>query len=142
MGEQQNLEAVQEMYAAFGRGDVKPILEACADDVAWEQWDDNSAQRAGVSWLAPRRGPDGAAEFFGIVGQWQIHDFQVKGLLAGGGQVGAEIEIEATVPETGERFRDQELHLWTFGDDGKVTRFRHYVDTAKHAAVAGVGQPA
>jgi ketosteroid isomerase-like protein len=27
---------------------------------------------------------------------------------------------------------DEELHLWTFNDNGKVVRLRHYVDTAKH----------
>jgi len=24
--------------------------------------------------------------------------------------------------------------MWTLGDDGRVTRMRHYVDTAKHIA--------
>jgi hypothetical protein len=32
------------------------------------------------------------------------------------------------------RVRDEELHLWRFGSDHKVTAFRHYVDTAKHIA--------
>jgi hypothetical protein len=26
------------------------------------------------------------------------------------------------------------VSLWTFGDDGLITRMRHYVDTAKHMA--------
>jgi hypothetical protein len=26
------------------------------------------------------------------------------------------------------------MHLWTFNDDGKVSRLRHYTDTAKHIA--------
>ena len=35
-------------------------------------------------------------------------------------------------------FRDEEVHLWTFNDAGKVTRLRHYTDTAKQiAAVSG-----
>jgi hypothetical protein len=28
--------------------------------------------------------------------------------------------------------RDEELHLWTLDDHGKVIGLRHYVDTAKH----------
>jgi len=28
------------------------------------------------------------------------------------------------------------IHLWTFGDDGRVTRLRHNRDTAKHLAAA------
>ena len=31
-------------------------------------------------------------------------------------------------------YRDEEMHLWTFGDDGKVSRLGHDVETAKHIA--------
>jgi ketosteroid isomerase-like protein len=55
--------------------------------------------------------------------------------MAGRDQVVAEVVIEASTP-TGGRFRDEELHLWTLGADGKVVRLRHYVDTAKHIAGA------
>ena len=33
---------------------------------------------------------------------------------------------------------NEELHLWAFGAHGKVTRLRHYTDTAKHIAAADV----
>jgi uncharacterized protein len=49
--------------------------------------------------------------------------------------VAAEFVIEAT-PPGGFRYRDEEMHLWTFGPDGKVTRLRHYLDTAKHIKAA------
>lgn len=41
----------------------------------------------------------------------------------------------ATLPG-GKRLRDEEMHLWNVNAAGKVTRFRHYADTAKHIAVA------
>ncbi len=47
----------------------------------------------------------------------------------------AEIVIEATVPGGG-RYRDEEMHLWSFDADGKINRLRHYTDTAKHIAAA------
>jgi ketosteroid isomerase-like protein len=53
--------------------------------------------------------------------------------MEGGNQVVAEIVIEANLPNGG-HYRDEELHLWTFDEDGKITRLRHYVDTAKHIA--------
>lgn len=28
-------------------------------------------------------------------------------------------------------------HLWSFNDAGRVVRFRHYLDTAKHIWAAG-----
>jgi hypothetical protein len=52
----------------------------------------------------------------------------VLDLLASDRQVGAEVRIVT------DSYTDEELHLWTFGDDGLVTRLRHYVDTAKHIA--------
>jgi ketosteroid isomerase-like protein len=60
---------VAEIYAAFGRGDVPAILDALAENVAWEQWPDNYAQRAGVAHLLPRRGPGQVAEFFTVLAE-------------------------------------------------------------------------
>ena len=31
------VQLIQELYAAFGRGDVPCILDACSDDVVWTQ---------------------------------------------------------------------------------------------------------
>jgi ketosteroid isomerase-like protein len=130
-----NLSTVQAIYQAFGQGDVPAILDLVADDVAWEAWADNSAQAAGVDHLVPRQGKDGVAEFFGIVGTFDVTDFQVLSLMEGGNQVTAEVVIEAHFPNGGS-LRDEELHLWTFDGDGKVSRMRHYTDTAKHIAAA------
>ena len=47
----------------------------------------------------------------------------------------ATLAIDATAKATGERFQDEEIHLWTFDDSGKVTGLRHYADTAKHIRV-------
>ncbi len=133
----QHVETVQAIYEAFGRGDVPAILEHLHEDVRWEEWADNRAQAAGVAWLLPRHGKSGAVEFFSVVGQFQFHEFQVLSLLAGGNQVVAELVVDATIPASGTRLRDEEMHLWTFDDAGQVVRFRHYIDTAKHIAAAG-----
>lgn len=47
-----------------------------------------------------------------------------------------EFIIEADVPATRGHYRDEEMHLWTFDEQGKVIRLRHYADTAKHMAAA------
>ena len=117
----------------FGRGDVETILGMVSDDVEWEPWADNSSQKAGVSWFTPRSGREGVLEFFQIVGQFNIAEFSVLDIMAGDKQVAAEIVIEAEVPGGG-RYRDEEMHLWSFDDDGKINRLRHYTDTAKHIA--------
>jgi ketosteroid isomerase-like protein len=134
-----NLETVQQIYAAFGRGDIPAILDALSDNVAWEAWADNSAATAGVPWLAPRHGKTGAAEFFGLIGSTLIvKDFRVLSLMDGGDHIAAEFVIECDVPSTGGHYRDEEMHLWTFDAAGKVSRLRHYADTAKHIRAAGL----
>lgn len=132
-----NLETTQQIYDAFGRGDVPAILERLAPDVAWEDFADSTAQAAGVPSLARRNGPDEVAGFFQLIGSGDlvVSEFQVLGLIGGtGNKVVAECAIEATVTATGKTYRDEELHLWTFDDDGRVASLRHYVDTAKHIA--------
>lgn len=133
-----NLSTVTKIYEAFGKGDVPTILSSMADDVQWEQWADNTAQKAGVPWLQPRQGPVGVGEFFQAMGALSLKDFRVLSLMAGGNQVAVEFVIEADVLGSGGHFRDEELHLWTFNDAGKVIRLRHYTDTAKHIAAAKV----
>jgi ketosteroid isomerase-like protein len=126
-----HVQTVQAIYEAFGRGDVDAILERLSPDVAWEAWQDNHAQRAGVPDLAPRSGRAEVAGFFGVVAGMGVSDFQVLDVIGGERQVAVEVQIVTAA------FADEELHLWTFGDDGLVTRMRHYVDTAKHIAAAG-----
>jgi len=130
-----NLATVGAIYEAFGKGDVPAILATMADDVEWEAWADNSAVKAGVPWLVPRRGPAEVAKFFEAVGQMEIVDFQVLNMMEGGNQVAVEFILEAKLPAWGGGYyRDEEMHLWTFNDAGKVVRLRHYTDTAKHIA--------
>ena len=121
------------IYEAFGRGDVPGVLEHLADDVAWDEWPDNFAQRAGAPHLLPRHGRDDVAGFFGVIGAWTVLGFEVLDVFGDGRQVGAEVRASFALPGGG-RFADEEVHLWTFDDAGRVSRFRHYVDTAKHIA--------
>lgn len=134
-----HLDTVAAIYEAFGKGDIPGIVQHLSDNVQWEAWADNSAQKAGVPWLQAHSGRAGALQFFEIVGTLKIREFQVLSLLAGGNQVAAEFVIEFEAPVTGAICRDEELHLWTFDGNGKVIRLRHYADTAKHIAAAGKG---
>jgi ketosteroid isomerase-like protein len=130
-----NAATVAEVYAAFARGDVPAILDRLADDIAWDEWSDNFAQRAGVPDLVARRGRDDVSAFFVLLGSWTVLDFAVLDIIGTGRQVAAEVRISLALPDGG-RFEDEEIHLWTFDADGRVTRLRHYCDTAKHIAAA------
>ena len=136
-----HLETVQSIYKAFGAGDIPAILARLAPNVAWEQFAEHSAQRAGYELLLARTGRDGAATFFQALGKHTVHDFRVLDIMVGQRQVAAEITIELTNTSTGRRLRDEEMHLWSFDGDGLVCRFRHYADTAKHLQAAGLALP-
>jgi len=134
-----NLATVQSIYQAFGQGDLPAILGKLSPQVRWEAWADHSAQRAGHPLLAPRHDVAGVAQFFQSVGDYvTLHEFQLLDLFGEGRQVAAEVVIDCTWRSTGQRMRDEELHLWTFDEAGQVIRMRHYVDTAKQLKAAGL----
>jgi uncharacterized protein len=130
-----NLPLVQSIYEVFGKGDVPAILDLLAEDVEWESWADNSAVKAGVPTMVPRHGKADVVKFFETAGQMDITDLQILNMMEGGNEVAVEFVLEANLPTWGGgHYRDEEIHLWTFNDQGKVTRLRHYTDTAKHIA--------
>ncbi len=128
-----HLATVNAIYAAFGAGDIPALLDYLGEDVQWEAWADNQAQQAGVPWLQGGQGKAAVAAFFQAVGAMTMHDFRVLDMLASDRQVAVEVALEVTLPN-GRRFADEELQLWTVDDAGRVTRMRHYLDTAKHIA--------
>ena len=125
-----NSETVRAIYEAFGKGDVPFILSCLDENVDWEKWDDNFAQNAGVPYMRHIKGRDGVLNFFGEVAKLGVKSFEVISVMEGGNKVAAEFTIST------EFFDEEEVHLWDFNDEGKITRFRHYLDTAKHIAVA------
>lgn len=127
-----NIETAQAIYEAFGKGDIATVLTHIADDAKWESWADNSVQKHNVPWLKPRFGKEGAKEFFGIISQLNLLDFQIHSMMEGRNQVAVEVSLQTDSTPLCESFRDEEIHLWTFNDEGKVSRLRHYADTYKH----------
>ena len=128
-----NVATVQEIYEAFGRGDIPAILQRLAEDVRWEHHPTgNTAQDHDVPYMRPRLGRDAAAGFFQDIGEdFEMHSFNPHTFLEGEGLVAAVIEYDLTVKATGKRLRDEEIHLWEFGAEGKATAYRHFLDTAK-----------
>jgi ketosteroid isomerase-like protein len=128
-----NVEAVQQGYEAFGRGDIQGALELLAEDVRWEHHPTgNTAQDQDVPYMRFRSGREAAAGFFQDIDEdFEMHSFNPHSFLEGDGLVAAVIEYDLTVKATGKRVHDEEIHLWEFGPDGKVTAYRHFLDTKK-----------
>ncbi|HRH41195.1 MAG TPA: hypothetical protein PKY82_06080 [Pyrinomonadaceae bacterium] len=124
-----NKDTISAIYEAFGKGDIPFILNCLAENVAWEKWDSNHAQQLGVPYMQEKNSVAGVADFFGEVGKMGVKMSNVLSILDGGNKFAVEFEIET------ERFGyEEEMHLWTFNENGKVIGFRHYLDTAKHIA--------
>lgn len=131
-----NIEAVQAMYQAFGRGDVPGVLAHMSDSIAMDDWHGNTAVDSGLlPNMQPRHGRDGAIAFFqSLADGCEFRKFDVQNLLAGGDQVAATVSLEIYFKATGKTAADDMIHLWTFDADHKAVRFLHYLDTAKFIA--------
>jgi len=47
------------------------------------------------------------------------------------------VQISIVMPDGGS-VTDEELHLYSLNDNGKINRMRHYVDTAKQIKAYGL----
>lgn len=133
MTNEANVATVSGTYEAFGRGDIPAILEQFAEDIRWEHHPTgNAAQDRGLRFMRPRRGREEVAGFYeDIEEDFEMHSFNPHSFLAGDGLVAVVIEYELTVKSTGKRVHDEEIHLYELAPDGKITSFRHFLDTAK-----------
>jgi ketosteroid isomerase-like protein len=83
MSEQQNLEIVRSVYAAFGRGDLDGILVQLDPQVTWRTPGPAELPTAGL-----RRGLAEVREFFGLLlNTLDIQDFRPGDFLAQGDKV-------------------------------------------------------
>ena len=133
MAEQENTRAVQEAYAAFGRGDIAGVLAACADDVEWVQPGPADLPASGTY-----RGKEQVADFFRRIAETVTFTrFEPYAFVAQGDRVVALLHVAATANATGRAFTSEDAHLFEFRD-GKVARFLVHTDTeAQAAAVRG-----
>lgn len=124
-----NVDTVRGIYAAFGRQDVGWIVERLAEDVEW----DYAYAGSTVPWLEPRRGRQGALEFFGALAGLTFSRFEVTHVLGDGPVVVALLDVDATVTATGRTIRERdEVHVWHFDEQRRVRKFRHAADTLQH----------
>ena len=126
-----NTDTVQEIYEAFGRGDVLAILDKLDETVEWE----TQAPVSGVLWLQSRRGKAKIAGFFEAIAPIKISRFEPHTFFDGGDKIFVLIAFEATNRGKSYSFPNNG-HLWQFNSAGKVARFDHITDTAQMIRMA------
>lgn len=124
-----NLETVQQLYQAFGRGDVPEILSKLSDNVEWEYGSTSTS----VPWLQRRQGREAVAGFFKSLEEIEMTRFVPKEFFEKGDTVVVLLDVEFTVRSTGKGVSEEDqIHIWRFSPEGKVIRFRHRADTHQH----------
>lgn len=133
---QRNIETIQNIYAAFGRGDVPAILARLAEDVDWEPGYDHNGD---IPWLASGRGHAHVGGFFQALRALEFKRFEVLGVMGSGPWVVALTSVELVHKASGRVLVEAcEPHVWKFDDAGSVVSMRHAADTRAHARVAGL----
>ncbi len=123
---QANLAAEQEIYAAFGRGDLPAILDRLAEDIDWRE----VGRPGDYPPFGPRRGKAEVAAFFGQVAETaEFSDFAVDEIDACGDKVFVLGRNTRAMKRSGRTVESAWIQVFTF-EDGKVTRFIEFIDTA------------
>jgi ketosteroid isomerase-like protein len=121
------IETVQQIYAAFGRGDVPAILARLAADVEWEY----ATGANPIPWLQPLKGRDQVPRFFeALQANIEITRFEVGKIFGDGSTVVDLVNLDYTARASGRQVQEiDEVHIWHFNAAGNVQRFRHRADT-------------
>ena len=123
-----NIETVNQIYAAFGAGNIPAILEKLDEQVEWEY-----GATGNIPWLQKLNGRQNVVQFFENLAAIDITVFAPKMMFENGNTVVVLLNLEATVKKTGKKINEEdEVHIWHFNAGGQVARFRHRADTLQH----------
>jgi uncharacterized protein len=125
-----NVEAIKEVYEAFGKADIEAILAKVTDDVDWA----SDASNGGAPWYGPRSGRDGVASFFGDLGAVaEVLEFAPLSFAANDDEVHTLVRYRVRFTTTG-READMNLHHYFRFRDGKIAYYRGSEDSAQTVA--------
>ncbi|OGO02716.1 MAG: hypothetical protein A2Y72_06400 [Chloroflexi bacterium RBG_13_53_26] len=127
--EQQNLQVVQQLFAAFGRADLPAALSTLGENVDFQSPVTRNAP-AQISWAKPRHSREEVAAFFKeLAEKMQIERMEALEYTAQSGRVVVEGRNRGIVRATGRTYEHDWVMVFTL-QDGKIIRHRHYYDTA------------
>ena len=135
MAAKQNIETIETVYAAFGRGDVDTIVANVTDDVDWG----TDSSSTGAPWYGFRHGKDGVTSFFADFGKaMDVEDFTPLTFAANDDDVLTVVRFRTRSRATG-KVADMQLHHWFHFRDGKIAYYRGSEDTAIAVATVTEG---
>jgi uncharacterized protein len=131
-----NVKTMQDLYAAFARGDIGTVLGGMDPNIEWREAENNPYQPSGEPWI----GPDAILNnlFVRLGTEWDGFSVNPKEFHDAGDTVVVEVRYTGTHKATGKSLDAQATHVWRFRN-GKVTGLQQYVDTAQLREVMGAG---
>ncbi|GAC1434320.1 MAG: hypothetical protein NVSMB51_01180 [Solirubrobacteraceae bacterium] len=126
---EQSIEFVKDVYGSFARGDVPAVLGAFADDIEWYEAE-------GMPYGGLHRGGEAVAQkVFGPIAE-DVEGFAVvpEEFVGSDRTVAAVVRYSGTGKATGKALDLPVVHIWDIRD-GKLARFRQFIDTVKFAEV-------
>jgi hypothetical protein len=130
-----NVQVVQDLYEAFGQGDVPAVLGAMEADIQWREAEGNPYQMSGEAWV----GSDAILQnlFMKLGAEWDGFTVNPKEFHDAGDTVVVEGRYTGTCKSTGKALDAQYCHVFKIRN-GKLANFQQFVDTAQMQAVMGV----
>ena len=126
---EQSIEIIKRTYGAFAQGDVPAVLGAFADDIEWYEAE-------GMPYGGLHRGGEAVVQnVFGPISQ-DVEGFSVtpEEFMGSGDTVAVVVRYTGTGKATGKALDVPVVHVWNIRD-GKLARFRQFIDTVKFAEV-------
>ena len=125
------IDSIQNVYEAFGRGDIDFILDQLTDDVDWAA----ESTSAVAPWYGVHRGKDAVAGFFAAFGSaMEVEEFSPVSIAANDTDVLTVVRLRARSRSTG-KTAAMDLHHYFRFRDGKIAYYRGTEDTAQTEAV-------
>lgn len=124
-----NVQRVQKVYEAIGRGDIPAVTGMMTEDV-----EIRLPGPAVIPFAGTYRGPDGVGRFFQALGaNVAIHQFEPREFIAQGDQVAVLGHEQLTATPTGRSWETDWAMVWTIRN-GQVCLLREFHETAAIAA--------
>ena len=126
-----DVDVVRSAYEAMARGDVPGVFATMAEDVDWYESE-------GLPNGGHYRGPAEIGE--GVFGPLfaDFPDFSVtpEEFIGDDGTIAVVVRYRGTASRTQSRLDRPAVHVWDV-DNGRIVRFRQFLDTVKYLEVVG-----
>jgi hypothetical protein len=123
---EKDVEIVQNLYAAFAKGDVPAVLQKFDPKIEWNEAE-NFPYADGNPYIGPQAVLDGV--FMRLGAEWEYWNLTEQTYYeANSGEIIVTGRYKAKNKMTSKEINVQFVHIWTL-NDGLVTNFQQYADT-------------